>query len=102
MGVKHELIAKVYDKQKRLLATGVNSYCKTHPKQAEYAKQVGLPAKQFLHAEIRAIIRALKKGKPHSIHIERYGKEGQPLLAKPCPVCALAIKESGIKEIYHT
>jgi tRNA(Arg) A34 adenosine deaminase TadA len=102
MHTKHRLVARVYDRQNRLLATGTNSYDKTHPAQAMFAKRAGLPEKQFLHAEVRAIIRALKKGKPHSISIERYGKDGQPLLAKPCPVCALAIKESGIKEIYHT
>lgn len=102
MGVKYELVAKVYDKQNRLLSTGINSYVKTHPVQAEYAARVGLPDKQFLHAEVRAIIKALKKGKPHSIHIERYGKDGSPLRAAPCPVCALAIKEAGIKKVTFT
>ena len=102
MGVQQCLTATVYDRNNRVLAVGTNSYTKTHPVQAKYAQRAGLPDKQFLHAEVQAIIKALKKGKPHSIHIERYNKNGAPLLAKPCPVCSLAIKEAGIRKVFYT
>jgi deoxycytidylate deaminase len=62
---------------------------------------VGLDDKQYLHAEVAAIIRS--KGRDiHKIKIERYDSEGNPKLAAPCPVCQLAIKMAGIKFVEHT
>jgi hypothetical protein len=34
--------------------------------------------------------------------ITRIGKNGETMLAKPCPVCERAIKSAGIVEIEHT
>lgn len=102
MTKKQDIIARVYDKQNRLLGVGKNSYSKTHPIQAKYAKQTGQPEKLFLHAEVEAIIKALKFGIPHSIKVERYTKDGQPALAQPCPICMLAIKKAGIKKVTFT
>ena len=60
-----------------------------------------MPDRVFLHAEIAAIIRA--KGKAiHKIVVKRYDKSGRLMLAKPCPVCQLAIKEAGIKVVVHS
>ena len=89
--------ATVRDKRGLVLSVATNSYIKTHPRQAELARRVGEPYKDCLHAEVLAIIRASKTGLPmYSIAVERYNKRGQPLLAKPCPICQLAIKEAGI------
>jgi len=99
---KYNISATVYDKRGRILSTAVNSYSKTHPEQKRLAVKVGLPEKEFGHAEVISIIRALKVGVPYSIKVERYGKTGNPLNAEPCPICKLMIKESGIKFVTHT
>jgi deoxycytidylate deaminase len=96
----HIIKATVFDRRGKIVSTAVNSFIKTHPLQAKYACKCGEPYKQYLHAEVLAIIRA--KGHGYKIHVERYNKKGEPVLAKPCPICMLAIKESGIKEISYT
>jgi tRNA(Arg) A34 adenosine deaminase TadA len=85
-----------------LLASASNSYGKTHPIQARFAAQAGTPQKIYLHAEIAAIILALKKGTPHSIFVSRTLASGTTGLAAPCPICTLAIKHAGIKEVTYT
>ena len=99
---KHVVTATVYDKRGRILAVKENDYQKTHPKQARLANQVGLHHKIYLHAELSAIIKAQKRGDPYKIKIERYDHNGNPAMAAPCPICQLAIKESGIKFVEFT
>jgi tRNA(Arg) A34 adenosine deaminase TadA len=96
------ITAIIYDRRGRVLSIGKNSYVKTHPLQAKYATRVGLPEKQFLHAEIAAIVRCRDLAKAHKIEVFRIGRNGDLLLAKPCPVCETAIQASGIKYIEHT
>lgn len=100
--VRHELTAIIYDKKGKVLSIGKNSYIKTHPLQAKHAVRVGLPDKQYLHAEIHAIARCKDLSKAHRILVTRFGKSGESLLAKPCPVCQSAIKAAGIELIEHT
>lgn len=101
MSAHVEIKATIYNKNGKVLSTGYNSYVKTHPKMKQLATQCSLPHKEFLHAEIAAIIKC-KKGKPYKIKIERYGKDGRPLNAKPCPICEAAIKMAGIKFVEYT
>jgi tRNA(Arg) A34 adenosine deaminase TadA len=99
----HRVTALIYDRRGRVLAVGQNSYLKTHPLQAHHAEKVGLPDKQYLHAEVHAITRLgrdLKRA--HRILVTRYNKRGEPVLAKPCPVCVSAIEAAGIQNIEHT
>lgn len=98
--MKHNITATVYDRKGKVLSVGRNSYYKTHPKQAHYALLVGEQHRVFLHAEIAALVKC--RGVPYKIKIERYGKNGEPRLAKPCPICELAIKEAGIQFIEYT
>lgn len=102
MCIRHQLTAIIYDKRGRVLSVGQNSYIKTHPLQARIAGKIGLPEKQFLHAEIHAIVRCRDLKKAHRIFIGRWNKKGAPLLAKPCPVCESAIKAAGIEIIEYT
>lgn len=104
MSIKHKLKATVCDAKGRVLAIAHNSYSKTHPYQYELAEQIGGKHKHrvYLHAEIAAIIKAQKVGTPYSIHVERYYKDGTPAIAKPCPICQLAIELAGIEEVTHT
>lgn len=95
------ITATIYDKRGRILSEGVNSYTKTHPKQAEYAKRMGDPDRIFLHAEIAALVKC-NRGIPYKIKIVRKLKNGQLGLAKPCPICNAAIKEAGIKFVEYS
>lgn len=102
MSTKQEITAVIYDRKGRVLSIGKNSYVKTHTLQAKHAEKVGLPDKQFLHAEIHAITKCKDLSKAHRILVTRYGKKGSPLLAKPCPVCQSAIEAAGIKVVEWT
>ena len=97
---QYQIKATIFDKRNRIVASAYNSYEKTHPFQKEMAVKVGLPMKEYCHAEILAIIRS--KGKGYRIHVERYNKAGEPRNAKPCPICEEAIKNSHIKVISYT
>jgi tRNA(Arg) A34 adenosine deaminase TadA len=101
-GSTQDLTAIIYDKRGRVLSIGKNSYIKTHPLQAKHAHMTGLSDKLFIHAEISAIVRCRDLSKAHKILVTRVGRNGDLLLAKPCPVCASAISEAGIKIIEHS
>ena len=100
--VRHTIKAIIYDKRGKILSIGFNNYTKTHPLQAHYASKAGEPYKQYLHAEIHAIILCRDLSKAYTIKVFRYGKLNTPLLAKPCPICLSAIEAAGIPNIEHT
>jgi deoxycytidylate deaminase len=102
MSKKHELTAIIFDSKDNVLSIGKNSYVKTHPLQAEYARRLDDPTKIYLHAEISAIIKCKDLRRAHRIFISRLHRDGTPALAKPCHICQLAIKEAGIKYVDHT
>jgi deoxycytidylate deaminase len=99
---RFDITAIIYDKRGKVLSIGKNSYVKTHPYQAKCAERVGLPYKQFLHAEIHAIVKCKQIDKAHRITVIRFDKQGNEMNAKPCPVCQSAIQATGIKIIEHT
>lgn len=96
-----EIIAKAYDKRGRLLSVGKNSYTRTHTMQAHYGKKVGKPKAIYIHAEIDALLKAGRR-QVHRMVVTREGADGTPLIAKPCPACALALKDYGVKIVEHT
>jgi tRNA(Arg) A34 adenosine deaminase TadA len=102
MSKKFSMTAIIYDKRGMVLSVGSNSYVKTHPMQAAYARRAGEPEKVFLHAEIHAITRCVCLDKAHKIVIFRYLEDGSPANARPCKICQSAIKAAGIKNIEHT
>lgn len=98
---KHLILAKCFDKKGNLLSVAHNSYEKTHPLQKQFAVRAGQPYREYLHAEMLAMIRA--KGKPiYKLTIERYDAKGNPMLAAPCEVCVAAIKEFQVKQVFYT
>jgi deoxycytidylate deaminase len=101
MSTEQFITAFVYDKRGRLLSTGQNSYVKTHPLMAKTAEKVGEPHKIYLHAEVAALLKC-DWNKAHRILVTRYGRNGQPLLAKPCKVCHQVIAMTNIKIVEHT
>ncbi len=94
------VIARALDKKGRVLSTKTNSYTQTHPIQKKFAIKVGREQKEFLHAEISALLSA--RTDVHTLLIARINKDGIPVSAKPCAICELAIREYGVKEIIHT
>ena len=102
MRLSRNTTALIYDKRGRIISIGKNSYVKTHPLQAKHARLAGDPERQYLHAEIHAIVRCRALSKAHRILITRFDRQGNPVLAKPCPVCMSAIRAAGIDIIEHT
>lgn len=97
------LWAVVTDKRGNIIGEACNSYKKTHPYQAKIAKSVGMPDRQFLHAEASACIRALRaSSEPYKIYVARVLRNGEPALACPCRVCNAIIKETGITVVEYT
>ena len=96
------LTATLYDKRGRVLATGTNSYTKSHPLQGKFAEEAGKPDAIFLHAEIDALRKCKDWSLIRKIKVERYDAKGQPRLAKPCRVCQHAIDTVGIPEVEYT
>jgi tRNA(Arg) A34 adenosine deaminase TadA len=99
---KQVLTALLFDKKGKLLSIGRNNYLKTHPLQAQCARQVGEPERIFLHAEIDALVRLKDWSRAYKIVITRHTKDGLPALAKPCKACLHALSLAGIKHIEHT
>lgn len=99
---RFDLTAIIYDKRGKVLSIGKNSYVKTHPLQYKHACEVGLPDKQFLHAEIHAIARCRRLERAHRIVVMRFDKQGNPCNAEPCVICRSAIRAAGIKVVEHT
>src|SRR3990167_9944503 len=101
---RQQIVAKIYDRKGRLLATGRNSYTKTHPMQARYARILGgrWSPKVYLHAEIAALVQLSRSDRrvrqADSIFIQRINRQGLSRLAAPCPVCTLALQQAGVKK----
>lgn len=97
------MTALVYDRRGRLLATGRNSYTKTHTLMYKTACQVEQkPGKIYLHAEVAALLKVGDWKKAYRIVIMRFKADGSPGLAKPCKTCQHIINQTGIKQIDFT
>lgn len=99
---KYNITAIISDKKGRVLSVGQNSYVKSHPIQAKYAKRVGRDDCVFLHAEIAAIIKCKNLDDAYKIFVSRLSDDGQTKLAKPCDICMSAISATNIKIIQYT
>lgn len=78
-------------RKNRIYSGAVNSYTKTHPLQSFYGKKVGQPNREYLHAEIAALLRAPKD--IDTLLVVRINKKGEFACAKPCEICCLAIEK---------
>ena len=86
--------AVVVDRKGKLVSESGNSYKKTHPKQAELAKKVGLPEKIFGHAELLALQKDRDK-RGRRLIVGRVDSKGRSCYACPCPICSEAIQQHG-------
>jgi tRNA(Arg) A34 adenosine deaminase TadA len=93
-------VGAVLLKKSKVVATAVNLEEKSHPLQAKLARKVGLGEKIYLHAEISALIKC--KEDADTIIVARVNTQDKLRMAKPCPICALALEQEGIKNVYYT
>lgn len=78
---------------------------KTSPMQAYWAEKAGMPDSIYPHAEISAL-QKVNHGKKDLMGIAKIFVYRETQLgiamARPCPICTLAIKAFGIKNIFYT
>lgn len=87
------------NKSGHIIGMSFQDSTKSHPIQYQYARKVNLHQKINLHAEIATLI---KVSKPHTLFVCRLDSVGNVVLAKPCPICQLAIQSSSLKFCYYT
>lgn len=105
------LAAMIINNKNEILSIGY-SLKKTHPFQKRFGKN---DKAIYLHAEIDAIHKALKRNTLETlqrstifiVRLKKFEVSKRKFitiygLAKPCQGCMAAIKEFGIKRIYHT
>jgi len=100
-GAGNQFLGAVIATKTRILGTGANRQ-KTHPLQKMYGGEKRL----YLHAEVDALISALRhntleKATIYIVRKMKHGK-GERGLAKPCVNCKAAIIEAGIKRIVYS
>lgn len=78
-------------RRNRVVSVGINSYTKTHPTQSLFSKLAGQPKREYLHAEIAALLKAPRDS--DTLVVIRTDRLGNFACAKPCPVCSLALTE---------
>ena len=97
---KYWVIAASLDHHNNIISIGENSYQKTHPMQSRLSLKCGNRNREYLHAEIASLVK--NRNKPESIMIVRITSTGLVRMARPCNICNLAIRESGIRYIHFT
>lgn len=97
---KFYVIAATLDKRGRVISIGENSPVKTHPRMRGYAIKAKEAHRMFLHAEVAALVSSPRK--VYSIVVIRVSPTGEMALARPCPVCMVAIKEAKVKHIWYS
>lgn len=63
------------------------------------ASTVAPYAEQSVHAEIRALSRAFKRGRGGTMYIARLGAKGALLASHPCRRCIPSLRDAGVKRI---
>lgn len=99
-GGRQRLWAVATDKRGKILAEAGNSFVQSHPLQASYAKRAGREQACFLHAEMAMIVKMLRSkvdcARVANVFIARADKQGNPMLAKPCKICQMALDSIGV------
>jgi len=98
-------IGAVIISKKNLISVASNMR-KSHPLQKQLNKFRFSPtdtSKDYIHAELSAIIKANTKNLADSImYIYREDRNGNLAMCRPCPACMKEIQKVGIKKIYYT
>lgn len=97
---QYRVIARALDRRGRVICTRTNTYKTSHPVQKHFAVKVGKPEAIFLHAEISVLLAARQD--VHTLLIARIDSNGNPVPAKPCEICSIAIEQYNVREVFHT
>ena len=97
---KYTVFCAALNAEGDVVSIGTNSYTKTHPLQKRLAQKCGNVNREYLHAEIAALVKS--KGQVHSLVVVRMTRMGVMRMARPCPICLLAMKEAGVREMYYS
>lgn len=84
----------------RIVVATTNAEGKTHPRQKLLAHRVNEPYRVSLHAELRALLKV--RGAVDTLVVGRVNRHGDLCLARPCPVCQLAISEYGVSRVVYS
>ena len=102
---KFNIGAVIINHNKQILSIAYNQ-TKSHPEQKKLNKYRYTPYdkdKNFLHAELAAILKANKEELKNAIiYVYRQDLNGHIACSRPCPACMAKIKEVGIRVIYYT
>jgi len=95
-------VGAVLMKRNEVITTATNHDCKSHPKQAFWAKRVGLDEKIYLHAEVAALVKA-REDADKIVVVRLGGHSGDELRqARPCPICEAYLRFAGITDVYYS
>ena len=83
-----------------IISVGTNSYTKTHPMQKKLAQKCGNSNREYLHAEVAALVKCRKQ--VCSLVVVRMTRTGIVRMARPCPICFQAMKEAGVIKVYYS
>lgn len=91
----------------RVIASGYNSN-KSHTQQMNYNKHRHLNGNKIihkLHAETAAVITIRHRDidwRKCIVYTYREGKNGKPMLSRPCPACMAMLQELGVRKIVYS
>lgn len=95
---KYKIGCLILNSKGDIISEGFNIK-KTHPLQAKFATKAKQPLRIYLHAEIHSLVKCWSK--PHTAVIVRVDHLGRFRPSAPCPICRLAFRESGLKDIVY-
>jgi tRNA(Arg) A34 adenosine deaminase TadA len=99
---QHRLVAGIWEKNK-LISLGFNQL-KTHPYQKQTQEKIN-PTRQFLHAEIHALIQAFRvpswSPERSTMIVYRETRGGIPATSRPCEGCSEALRLAGVRRVLY-
>ena len=92
------------DKRGNYLGESLNTYIQTHPTMKKWSLRCKQHGREYLHSEIKTIIKSLKTGKQVTdLYIARVDKQGNIKNAKPCVICqAMITSEFPTLNVHYT
>lgn len=97
---KYAVGALAIDGSGSIISLAFNSYQKTHPMMKQLASKTKRKEAIYLHAEVSALIKS--KGQAKTIIVSRLTANNNIALARPCPICQMALKQAKIDQVYYT
>lgn len=80
------VVAIALDRKRKVLAVGKNNYTRSHPLAKRFAEKHGIPEKDRVHAELKAVLGC--RGQVIStLIVARVDREGNVCDGKPCKCC---------------